>query len=50
MTIPNLKFQYCLGLIPIYRNITLDIMWLTVNITQILTVRHDLIFEGINFE
>lgn len=48
MTILNLRFQCYLVLSPIHRDITFNIIWFIVDITQILTVRRDLIFAGLD--
>lgn len=48
MTILNLKFQYYVALSPIYRDITFNIIWFIVDIRQILTVRRDIIFAGLD--
>lgn len=48
MTLLNLRFQNYLVLSPIYRDIRFIIIWFIVDTTQILTVRRDLIFVGLD--
>lgn len=48
ITILNLVFKYYMVLAPIFRNLTFDIVFIIVCITQYLTVRRDLIFAVLN--